>query len=581
MAGVFRRGVGLRGGWVSAAAIVAGAVVSPGVLAQTASQITPPSFAPPVSPTRAPVLLPESGSAMVPPGAEALDITLADVMLEGGDPAAQAELKTRLAGKTIKVSEIFAAARALEARYARQGRVLVRVVVPAQRLEDGATLRVAVVAGFIERVDTSQLPERVRSRVEHLLAPLSGARNLTLHAIERRLLLAGDVPGIALRSTLAAGSTPGATVLVVEATHRMVTGFLAYDNSLSNALGRDSFGLGLNINSALGLGETIYLRASGLPTLGRETSVLNPTPRNRALAAGVIVPLGDDGLSFNLEGTDARTAPRHAANLPGFASRFQRVSGRLSYPFVRTRALTLSADLSFDVQEERVRIVTPAILPLSLDKLRIARLATTLGATLPDDGVFSLRVEGSLGIDGLGARSAADASPTLPLSRLGSDASFQKLALALSLDQPIVSHLTLTTSARAQTSFGKAMANAEQIGIATADGLSPLPSGVVQGDAGYVVRSELRAPFATGLGGGRAQLSPYVFGAVGGVRFERPTIFERRQSDAYAYGLGLRFAGVAGDGSPGLSAGVEYGRAHLQGLRAETDRLNVSLAIRF
>src|SRR3546814_9316685 len=106
---------------------------------------------------------------------------------------------------------------------------------------------------------------------------------------------------------------------------------------LPSSLGRYAVGLGLDGNSALGLGETLYLRASGFPNGGRKTSILDPTPRNRALAGGVILPIGTDGLTLNLEGVDARTAPRHRGFLLGTGSRFNRVSARIAYPFVRTR----------------------------------------------------------------------------------------------------------------------------------------------------------------------------------------------------------------------------------------------------
>lgn len=583
MTGSFRRAFQARTGWVAVPAILVSGLATTNAAAQTASQITPPSYAPQPAPTPTPVLLPESGSAMAPSGADTLDIRLANVAIDGGesDAAVLEELKSQLLGRTIKVAEIFMAARALEARYAREGHVLMRVVVPAQQLEDGATLRLTVVSGFIERVDTSRVPSRVRSRVERLLAPLAGTRDLTMRDIERRLLLTGDTPGIALRSTLSAGSSPGATVLVVEATHRPVSGFASFDNTLPNGLARYGYGLGLNFDSVLGLGETVYVRASGLPNTGRQNSFLHPNPRNRALAAGFILPLGDDGLSLNIEATDARTAPRHLAILPGFASRFQRLSGRLSYPFIRSRAVTLSGELIFDAQNERLRVVTPAVMPLSLDELRVVRLSGSISAALPSNGVMYAKLEGSVGVDALGARSAADATPTLPLSRQGADASFQKLIVSASLNQPLAPHLALAFNARAQTSFGQVMANAEQVGIASSDGLSPLPSGVVQGDAGYVMRAELRFPFAVALRSGRGQIAPYAFGAVGGVRFERPSFFERRETDADAYGLGLRINAATGAGSPGLAAGVEYGRAHVEGYARFADRLNFSLLVQF
>ena len=563
------------------ALVLSTALTSPGQ-AQTASQISPPSYAPFQVTPQGPVTVPQDMPSTAPEGADKVDVQLNDVVIEGGtlDAATLAALKMQLTGKAVKASEIFVAARKIEAALARDGRILTRVIVPAQSLSNAATLRLVIVQGQIERIDTGALPVAGRARSAGLLAPLAGRADVTQREIERRLLLAGDVPGTSLRSTLTAGSTPGATVLVVEARYRPVMGFLTADNSLPATLGRHGFGLGLTLNSMLGAGETIYLRANGLPTLGRKTSFLETTPRNRALAGGVILPLGLDGLTFNVELTDARTAPRHAASLPGFASRFRRLSNRLRYPVIRSRALTISTEASLDLQDEQVRIIEPAVFPLSLDRLRIVRGAGDVAAWLPGGGSLTGRVEASFGLNALGARSADDASPLLPLSRAGSDASFHKLELAGGIEQPVAAHLTLSVRARAQTSFGQVMANAEQIGIATQDGISPLPSGTIQGDVGYVGRAELRAPFVFALPFGSAQLAPYGFAAVGGVRLQQPTAFERRRTGATAHGLGLRLSGNAASGSPGLSAGVEYGRAHVGG-RGHADRVAVTLITQF
>lgn len=283
--------------------------------AQTASQITPPSYAPPArTRPQAPLALPADTLREAPAGSDAVFLTPSQLEVSGGalDPDTLAALRARLVGKRISVADIFAAASEAESAEARRGRVLVRVVVPQQELADGAVLRLAVVAGFVERVDVSRVPAGVRGRVAALLVGLAGRHDVTLGAIERRLTLAGDVPGVTLRSTLAAGVQPGGTVLAIDATWRPVSVFATIDNTLPDALGRAAYGIGADFNAVLGAGELIYLRASGLPNTGRETSILDPTPRNRALAAGIVLPLGHDGLTLTVEGTDARTAPRHA-----------------------------------------------------------------------------------------------------------------------------------------------------------------------------------------------------------------------------------------------------------------------------
>lgn len=551
------------------------------VLAQTAGQITPSTFAPPQAQPQGPVSIPQDSGASAPPGADRLAVTLADVRVDGLaiSPEPLAKLRGALTGKRIRVSEIFAAARALETDFARAGHVLTRVVVPAQPLADGATLKFVVVAGVIEQVDTTRLPANIRRKVETYLAPLVGRTDVTEGQLERRLLLASDVPGVILRSTLSAGGRPGAVNLSVDADYRPVSGFASIDNALGQPLGRYALAIGFDLNSVLGSGEAIYLRASGLPNTGRETSVLDPTPRNRALAAGIVLPLGADGLTFNLEGTDARTAPRHADALPGFGSRFQRLSGRLRYPVVRSRALTVALNALLDAQDERVRIISPAVLPISLDRLRIIRAGGDLSAYLPGGGVGAIRLQGSFGINALGARSARDATAELPLSRAGADASFQKADIFAALDQPVAANLALALRARAQTSFGQAMANSEQIGLASADAISPLPSGSIQGDSGAVARAEVRAPFAIPAAGGGALIAPYVFAAYGSVRFSQPSALERRTTNVDAFGAGLRVSGRVG--AMGLSAGVEYGRAHISGISHRPDRVSFSVTGQF
>ena len=201
------------------------------VLAQTASQITPPTFRPPPPSLGGAVVFSGQPGLEAPPGAERLSITISGVSVEGALPdmgAASAALEGRLVGKPVPVSEIFAAAQALEEAYARAGYVLARVVIPEQSLANGERLRLVVVNGFIERLDTAAVPEPVRGRIERVVEPLVGQRNLKLGEIERRLLIAGDTYGVALRSALSPGDEAGGAVLVVEADYHKVTGSVGH-----------------------------------------------------------------------------------------------------------------------------------------------------------------------------------------------------------------------------------------------------------------------------------------------------------------------------------------------------------------
>ena len=156
--------------------------------AQTASQITPPSFQPNLERPGG-FALTGGGGLATPPGAEKLFVRLSAIQIKGGLPelaAATAEVERRLVGQPVSGSEIFAAARDLEAAYARAGYVLVRVVLPPQHLVNGASLKLTVVEGFIERIELKDVPERVRHRIARLIEPLLGRRGVTLRRRCRR-----------------------------------------------------------------------------------------------------------------------------------------------------------------------------------------------------------------------------------------------------------------------------------------------------------------------------------------------------------------------------------------------------------
>ena len=604
----------LGSGWSRAAAATLIGLVLPAATAraQTASQITPPSFSPTIQSFGGGLSIPDGVGLQAPEGAERLSVRVRTVRVEGATGALAAEsaaLVARLSNRTVTAAEIFAAARALEQAYGAAGYALVRVLLPAQRLIDGGDVRIVVIDGFLERIDTSALPPEIRGRIAAVLGDLVGLRGLSLRLIERRLLLAGDTPGTVLRSTLAPGSGPGASVLVVEARYKPVTGSVAVDNTLAAALGTYTTSVGLDLNAPTGNGELLYLRASGAPYGGGRFGFLAQEPRNRALAAGLILPLGLDGLTLTLEATDARTAPRAAPGTLGFASDFSRYSARLRSPLIRSRDFTLNAEATFDAQEERVTAINPVTAPLSLDRLRIARAGADFSWFAPSLGPFGQglltgRLLGSFGIDGLGAREPPPpGSQAEPLSRQGARPAFQKLEASLAFTQPLAEHLTLDVRARGQTAFNQALARSEQIGLASLSALSAFDAGLFQGDEGFVVRAEAQFPFlvpftlpfalpsipaqlGTGLPAGDTTpaalvLAPYGFSAFGLTRQQRPTALERAMVRGLAYGIGLRIGAAPEASFSQFNVSVEYGRGERSDRRGGDDRLTLAAALQF
>jgi hemolysin activation/secretion protein len=523
-----------------------------------------------------------------PAGADRLSVTLSGLSVDGdaADRAgAIAALRSRLAGKKILASEIFAAVRDLEAAYARAGFVLVRVILPAQTLRDGGSMKVAVIDGSIERVEYKNVPEQVRSRIAAVVEPLVGRRGLTLGEIERRLLVAGDTPGVALRSALQRGRTPGTTILVLEPRYRMLGSFFGFDNTLSGQLGRTQLTLGVDANSTLRQGELIYVRAAG--HLGSTTNgnggLVDEDPRVRTLAAGVVMPLGTDGLTFNLEGAKSRTTPLGTPDLPGLQSysTFDRVSARLRYPWVRSRALNASSEVSFDAENALQGVLVNQLhAPIAKDRLRVLRLSSDAAYNDADViGYVSGRATLSFGLPAFGARSGS-AALLYPLSRASSSPDFQKLEIAASWGKRVHEHVDMALYARAQTSFGQALPQAEQIGFASFQELSTFNAGALGGDGGWVVRGELSSPWDVRFADMQWRLSPYVFAGTAELYLNKPTVVEQATTRASSLGLGLRVL-TAMDAFSQASLTIEYGRAYRDDGGPDANRFTLVGSVRF
>lgn len=536
----------------------------PALCAQTASEITPAGLQPPLQRLQGRIEFTGRPGLGAPEGADRLTILVAGVAIEGGRPEmadATRATEARLTAGRIPVSEIFEAAQDLEAAYAEAGFVLARVVLPEQSLSDGGRLRLVVVDGFFEAIETDAVPPPVRARIEALTRPLQDRPGVPLRDIERALLLAGDTFGVALDSALTAGQQPGAARLVLDADFRSLTGHVGFGNAYDDALGEVALDAGIEANGYLGLAETVYLRAAVSPDDSDASgpgTLLSATPLLRTLAAGAAFPIGTDGLTFNIEGTESRTAPRtDAGDLPT-RSLFERLSFRLGVPVVRSRRTNLSALLILDLQTDALdALLGDERLALHRDRLRVLRASGSYLRALDEGVTLELGAAASVGLDAFGARGAEDATAELPLSRQGADADFAKLELSGRFERPLGPRLALALRGRAQTSFGDPLVTSERFGIASPSELSTFASGTATGDSGVFGRADLSLPLQTE---GGAAVSPYAFIGTGALFNERPTALERDRTTLTSLGLGVALVPLSGSRFSGATIRAEFGR---------------------
>jgi hemolysin activation/secretion protein len=541
------------------------------------SQITPSTLRP-AAPQTSGVTIANPAGAPAPAGAEKLSITLARIVIEGGFPELQTEtdaILSTIRGRRVTLKDVYDAVAAIERAYSAHGWVLVRVSVPPQKLDNGGTLRLAVIDGFIESIDVSGVPARQRDVIAARAAPLIGRRHIKLDEIERRLLLAADDPAVSLTSTLARGNAPGATRLVLDGTEKLATGSIGFNNQLPPSLSTYEWTSTLAINSALGRGEQFYVSGTTGYDLGK---VFDGTTPVGLVGVGAVIPLGDDGLKINPEYTYSVTREAPVPGSPATVGYYQRFDLRALYPLILTRAQTLNVQATLEWARESL-VATAFGADLYLDSYRVMRLQAEdryrfpIGAIADATLIFS---------QGLGGRNEADALATgVPLSQQGASPDFTKLGFNARWTQFLPENLQGVLIASAQTSFGKPLFIAEQIGLDGLTAASGYPIGTFTVDQGATLRGELIRPIQL-FTPASTSIAPYVFAEGGSGEIFDATILQQARINAGSFGVGVRTgldaAGLPFNGTFDIE--LARGYSNVPGEK-QVNRCNFSIGLNF
>lgn len=528
--------------------------------AQTAvpSQFTPQSLRPSLGTRDPAIALLEQPSLAPPPGAEGLTVQVGEVLVEGSfdELAPQVEAAIQgITGKRLSVAQIYDFARTIEQLHAEAGYPLARAVVPAQNLVDRGKLVVVVVDGFVESIDVAGVPERVRDVVALRASLLVGLRHVRLVAIERCLLITGDIPGLKLKSTLMRGTEKGGTRLVLEGEHRLVTATLGSDDRLSKSLGTWQLKGTIGLNSALGLGEQIYATVGSGADLNRVSVGGSPL---LVYGGGVVVPLGRNGWTFNPEYTHSATRTAQAPGVPASFGTFDRFALRLRDPIFSSRSSSLNMNTSLEYITQQVD--APGLdVTLNRDRYWVLRAGPDYVTRLPWGA--GLQLGGSLSV-GLGGRGAAEVTASgVPLSRAGASSDFTKITGYGRLSQPLPwQNVSFDLIGSGQLAMGKPMLRSEQFALDGSDAVSAFAAGTFSVDEGATLRGELSRSFAAKFEAANMTFSPYLFGAGGRGWLVNATGVEQSVINAGALGLGGRGSVEATARWPGFNFGVELAR---------------------
>lgn len=300
--------------------------------------------APPAPLTGAPDIPMTSQAA--PANAAQLRFTLRGVEFAGGTiypVEALEDLWRHMAGREVSVADVFAIAAAAQARYRADGYLFNRVIVPAQKIEDG-TVRLEMIEAVLESVEI-EAPGAplgpVEALAERIAAPLRGLRNPTLAQIERVLLLLDDIPGVVRAAALPklGGETRGGVRLFINMEREAQETVVFADNRQSPLVGRGLIGAvhSWQSYSAAADSTTVSLFGSAdfddpFPEDFKERWTAQLEHR-RFLDA--------DGLQLSARGLWSRSRPGGVVR--DFHIEGEQLEGelRLTRPFLRGRALSI------------------------------------------------------------------------------------------------------------------------------------------------------------------------------------------------------------------------------------------------
>jgi hemolysin activation/secretion protein len=402
-------------------------VISPSVQpGRERERFTEPQ-APRAQPRGAPIALP---STTAPPEAKTVTLVIRRVRVVGSTVFRDedfAPLYQDLIGRRVTLQAVYDLAQAITAKYGAAGYVLTRAIVPEQELSPGgATVRIEVVEGYIDRVVWPAKLSRYRDFFSDYTARITAERPINIRTLERYLLLASDLPGLKFTTTLKASPTAkGAATLVVEVVEKPVDWLARIDNRGTRARGPLQFLISPTINNLMGQHESISLSYASV----------SPIKELQYVAAVWRQVLNSEGLTGFVNGSFSWSYPGTAdLEALDFKTRSTYAEAGAFFPVIRSRERNLVVTgLVFMGENYSFWNVTPDD-PQAVDRLRGVRLRVEGDLADKLGGINQFSATVSQGIAGAGSTD----NDNILASRRGGRVDFTKFEALVSRMQPLV-----------------------------------------------------------------------------------------------------------------------------------------------
>ncbi|MFY0479414.1 ShlB/FhaC/HecB family hemolysin secretion/activation protein [Achromobacter marplatensis] len=479
---------------------------------------TLPAFTPPASQPSLDVAAPPSRPSATGQS-EGPGVPVSRFQLRGNQTFDDTELLPLLAdlpGTEQSLDGLRAASDRITKFYQDHGYLLARAYLPPQDIIDGV-VQIAIQEGVYDGVTLTNQTRVSDSVLLRALSPLRQGDAVHLEALENRLMLVNDIPGVQAQGTLRPGKAPGSTELLIDAEPGPLTaGSLDVDNFGGYYTGEFRLAGTLDVNSPLHLGDQLNLR------------LLTSDKKQRYYRVAYQVPVG---ASLTRLGTSASNMSYQLGrdfDLLDAHGKASIVSLFVQQPLLRSRNLTLQAQLQYDDKSMRDAMDLFEI----VNRKHVGLWTASLNGSR-DDGLMGGGRSAMYLSYGIGSLQLRD-----PNSRQGdrlysrAAGRFGKANITLLRMQNLPGPFMLSAQFNAQLA-SKNLDSSEKFSLGGPFGVRAFPNGAASGDEGWQGSLDLRYLPFPGL-----QLAAFI--DKGAVRLnKRPWASGRNSQQLSAMGVSL------------------------------------------
>lgn len=421
--------------------------------------------------------------------------------------------------ESLDLAGLRALAERISAAYRKAGYPFARAYLPPQELKDGV-LQIAVLEGRYGRI-TATGDVELTGFAAGYLHDLKSGEPIASRALERRLLILADQPGLKISPLIRSGEEPGTGDLLVAVERTRLLNFdAAYDNHGSGFTGEHRLRLTLRVDAPFSAGHQLVVRGLSSNDDLRLGNVDYSIPVG---VGGLRIAIGQARTTYRLGGDFALLDAAGTADVTSLTA---------SAPVVRSPAANLAVSLAAQTKTLRDR--------LGIAESNEQRKSRVLGLSAQFDARYGGGLLfGSLGLTSGDLQLEGGVAAIDAATGRGADGGFSRWNADLGYLRPLGdSGVSLFAKLAAQRGDSN-LDSSEKFGIGGPTGVRAYPIGEGNGDEGHLLQIEVR----TQLG----RSAPFLFFDTGQAKFnarpERLIIAPRVNDRSIAgYGAGVRLS---------------------------------------